>query len=156
MKNLLLFLVLVIVTISTAFASTTDDTTRYQIVYAKGLHTLYPKAGDQIGSENLVFYETADQFKRGKDINKIIPFSSHGIEFWLTEVRMREDTMDGSIAVTILSAKVSKNPTVLLANTNYGLDTDQNETDDPIPWYWWIAIFTPVLCGCYLAIRRWA
>ena len=131
MKKSKLFLVLVIITISNSFAATLDDTTRYSIIYAKGIDTLTVKVGEHIGGKTFAFYIKEDDFKRGEAIGTVIPFSSHGTEFFLSEVKSEEDTITGS--VIIVSAKVCADPNVL-AYTDDRAGPDENDSDDSSSW----------------------
>jgi len=148
MKKLFFLLLMVGMIIShLAFAQNQD--VKYLIPYAKGIDTLVQKAGDKIGSENLVFYEQADQFTRGDAIKgtNIIPFSSHNFKFWLKDVKVREDTLDGSI--TILSAVIAEDPNVLLASRVEPTGGDEDSPAElPIGLGWMLLMCAVGLAGC--------
>ncbi len=132
MKKIIFLLLIVGMTVQYVFSQT-----KYVIPYASGIDTLYVKTGEHIGAKYLVFYEKGDQFSRGDAINGVIPFSSHGYTFWLKNVKMLEDTT-GSI--TILSAIVSDDPTVVAMNLPRDDRTggDMREPEQNISLSWWL------------------
>lgn len=154
MKKLIVCFVAVIGMITSAFAT---DTTTYTVIYGKGIDTLQVKAGDTITSKSLVFHEKEDQFTRGDAINGIVPFSSHGFTFWVSNPKMSEDTLAGTVA--LLDGIFSADPNVLLASNDHSIMPDENEKIADTPWYWQLiyysmGIITFVLIFFVIFIRR--
>lgn len=74
----------------------------YIIPYGKGVDTVYANIGDTIGASTFAFYEKEDQFYRDDGADGVITFSSHGNQFFGTDMQMYEDTLEGYIVVTKL------------------------------------------------------